>query len=113
MSSVTALHNAVRRGDLARVRALLVEDARLANSRNETDVRGTYPLHVAAESGQPAAARLLLEHGADVSLLDAENGAIALCWAAFFGRPEGLLYGMEFYLRDPDGHILGFVQPVP
>ena len=29
----------------------------------------------------------MLEHGADVSLLDSENNAIALSWAAFFGRP--------------------------
>src|SRR4029450_5181752 len=53
-----------------------------------TDARGTYPLHVAAEHRQAEAARVLLEFGADVSLLDLENDAIALCWAAFFGRPE-------------------------
>src|SRR5262245_57492667 len=44
--------------------------------------------HVAAEFGQAAAARVLLDYGADVSLLDLENDAIALGWAAFFGRPE-------------------------
>jgi hypothetical protein len=43
---------------------------------------------VAAEFGQADAARVLLEYGADVSLLDAENDAIALGWAAFFGRSE-------------------------
>jgi ankyrin repeat protein len=42
----------------------------LANARSETDPRGTYPLHVAAEFNQPAAAQLLLDYGADVSLLD-------------------------------------------
>ena len=88
MSKATMLHDAVKRGDLERIRALLEEDPHLANSRGETDVRGTYPLHVAAEFGQAAAARALLEFGADVALLDAENDAIALCWAAFFGRPE-------------------------
>ena len=88
MSNVTALHDAVRRGDLERIRALLDQDARLASSRSETDARGTYPLHVAAEFGQAAAARVLLEYGADAGLLDNENEAIALCWAAFFGRPE-------------------------
>jgi ankyrin repeat protein len=88
MSNVTALHDAVKRGDLARLRALLDEDRRLANSRSETDQRGVYPLHVAAEFGQAAAAKLLSEYGADVSLLDTENDAIALCWAAFFGRPD-------------------------
>lgn len=31
---------------------------------------------------------MLLDHGADVGLRDVENDAIALGWAAFFGRPE-------------------------
>ena len=42
---------------------------------------------MAAEFGQSEAAGILLDYGADVSLLDAENDSIALCWAAFFGRP--------------------------
>ena len=88
MSNVAVLHEAVKRGDLDRIRALLAEDPRLVNSRSETDPRGTYPLHVAAEFGQAAAAHLLLQYGADVSLLDAENDAIALGWAAFFGRSD-------------------------
>jgi len=88
MSSVTELHEAVRQGDLERIRAILTEDPGLANSRSESDARGTYPLHVAAEFGQAAAARVLLEYGADVSLLDTENDGIPLCWAAFFGRPD-------------------------
>ena len=87
MSRVTVLHGAVKRGDLERARGLLEEDSHLVNARSETDPRGTYPLHVAAEFGQAAATRVLLEHGADVALLDWENDAIALCWAAFFGRP--------------------------
>jgi ankyrin repeat protein len=88
MSNSTQLHDAVKRGDIAVIKALLNEDRNLANAASETDVRGTFPLHVAAEFGQAAAARVLLEYGADVSLLDAENDAIALGWAAFFGRPE-------------------------
>src|SRR6185436_18491268 len=87
MSSITRLHDAVRDGDLSALATLLAADARLSNARSETDPRGTYPLHVAAEFGQAEAAKLLLAHGADVSLLDAENDAIALSWAAFFGRP--------------------------
>lgn len=43
---------------------------------------------MAAEFGQADAARLLLDYGADVSLLDEENAAVALGWAAFFGRPQ-------------------------
>ena len=78
MSNVTDLHDAVRRGDTARMQQLLEEDAALANAVSATDPRGTYPLHVAAEFGQPAAARMLLRYGADVSLRDTENDAIAL-----------------------------------
>jgi ankyrin repeat protein len=88
MAAVTDLHAAVKRGDLEAISALLKGDASLANARSETDPRGTYPLHVAAQFGQAGAARLLLVHGADVSLLDLENDAIALSWAAFFGHPE-------------------------
>src|SRR5262249_26970838 len=83
-----ALHDAVRRGDGATLKALLDEDHRLANARSETDARGTYPLHVAAEFGHASAARMLLDYGADVTLLDGESEAIALGWAAFFGRPD-------------------------
>jgi ankyrin repeat protein len=88
MSDVTRLHDAVRRGDLGTLKALLDENRSLANSKSETDARGTYPLHAAAEFGQAGAARMLLDYGADVSLVDSENDSIALCWAAFFGRPE-------------------------
>jgi len=87
-SQVTELHAAVKRGDLPAMKAFLEKDPALANARSETDSRGTFPLHVAAESGQAAAAKLLLDYGADVSALDLENEAIALGWAAFFGRSE-------------------------
>ena len=87
-SRAGALHAAVTRGDLAAMRSLLERDPALANARCETDARGTFPLHVAAEFGQAAAARLLLEYGADLSARELENDAIALGWAAFFGRPE-------------------------
>jgi ankyrin repeat protein len=88
MSLVAQLHEAVKRGDVARIRALLEADGALANARSEADARGTYPLRVAAEFGQVTAARLLLDYGADVSLRDVENDAIAQCGAAFFGRPD-------------------------
>lgn len=85
---MTELHAAVKRGDLPAMRRLLEKNPALANERSQTDPRGTFPLHVAAEAGQAGAARLLLEYGADVSARDLENDAIALGWAAFFGRPE-------------------------
>ncbi len=88
MSKVKELHEAIKRGHTASIKAILDEERALANSVSLADPRGTYPLHVAAEFGQAVAARILLEYGADLSLRDAENDAIALCWAAFFGRPE-------------------------
>lgn len=88
MSKIIALHDAVKRGDLAEIKTLLEKDRSLASARSETDARGTYPLHVAAEFGQARAALMLLDHGADATLLDSENDATALGWAAFFGRPE-------------------------
>jgi uncharacterized protein len=95
MSKITELHDAVKHGDLNSLKALLDGNRDLANSRSETDARGTYPLHVAAEFGQTDAAQVLLSYGADVSLLDSENDAIALCWAAFFGRPEVITVLLE------------------
>jgi len=88
MSKVIELHSSVKLGDVADIKALLEANRDLANSRSETDTRGTFPLHVAAEFGREGAARVLLEYGADMKLLDLENAAIALGWAAFFGRPE-------------------------
>lgn len=95
MSKVTQLHSAVKQGDLVGIKTFLDENPELANSRSETDARGTYPLHVAAEFGRGDAARVLLEYGADVTLLDLENDAIALGWAAFFGRPEVVVILLE------------------
>ena len=87
MSKVVEFHDAARQGEVATVQALLRGEPALAYCRSVTDARGTFPLHVAAPFGQAAVARTLLEHGADVSLLDTENDASALSWAAFFGRP--------------------------
>ena len=78
MGKATELHAAVKRGDLPAMRRLLEAHPRLANAPSEADERGAFPLHVAAEAGQAAAARLLLEYGADIAAKDLENDAIAL-----------------------------------
>jgi uncharacterized protein len=88
MSNATRLHDAVKRGDVERINSLLDGDPSLANSVSESDPRLTYPLHVAAEHDQAEAARVLIARGADPSLVDGENDATALGWAAFFGRPR-------------------------
>ena len=87
LGRVKVLHWAVKTGDVRALQTLLREHPTLANAQSVTDKRGTFPLHVAAEQGQAEAARELLAHGADPSLVDTENDATALCWAAFYGRP--------------------------
>jgi catechol 2,3-dioxygenase-like lactoylglutathione lyase family enzyme len=37
--------------------------------------------------------------------------SLAAAGAEFSVRLRSMPYGTEFYVRDPDGHILGFVQP--
>ena len=88
MDRASEFHWAVRHGDLGAIDAFLQESPKLVNARSTSDARGTYPLHVAAEFGQAEAAQLLLGKGADVKLLDLENDASALGWAAFYGRPQ-------------------------
>jgi len=88
VSTVTRLHDAVKHGDIRRMKELLDGDRDLVNAVSETDPRLTYPLHVAAEFGQAEAARVLIAYGADPSLIDGENDASALGWAAFYGRPQ-------------------------
>ena len=44
---------------------------------------------------------------------DAESlaNAFALSGATFSVKLRSMPYGREFYVRDPDGYILGFIQP--
>jgi ankyrin repeat protein len=88
MSKVTDLREAVKQGDGSKMKELLEADRALDNARGESDARGAFPLHVAAEFGQAGAARLLLAYGADMAARDTQNDATALGWAAFFGRPK-------------------------
>ncbi len=37
--------------------------------------------------------------------------SLAAAGVAFAVPPRTMLYGREFYIRDPDGYILGFVEP--
>ena len=39
------------------------------------------------------------------------GAAFALSGAAFSVPLRNMPYGREFYIRDPDGYILGFIQP--
>ncbi len=58
------IHDAVRDGDLVKVKALLKNSPYLVSSKDEN---GATPLHIAARYGQKAAAELLLANKADVN----------------------------------------------
>jgi ankyrin repeat protein len=58
------IHDAARKGDAKKVKALLQADAKIVNDR---DSNGDTPLHVAALHNQLAIAQVLLEAGADVN----------------------------------------------
>jgi ankyrin repeat protein len=62
------IHDAARKGDLKKVKALLVADPKIVNDR---DNNGDTALHIAALHNQLAVAQALLDAGADVN---AKNG---------------------------------------
>lgn len=71
------LYEAVRKGDAAAVTSLLDRGAEV----NAKFRYGTTALFKAAERGHTEVARILLEHGADVSVKDTFYGATAMTWA--------------------------------
>lgn len=75
-----ALREAAGRGDFAAVVEMLAVPA-------EQVRQGVLPIHAAAASGVVEAARLLLEHGADVNACDASSG-MPLHYAIRKGRVE-------------------------
>ena len=54
MSQITDLHDAVKRRELAEIKALLEADRSLANACSETDVRGTYRFTLRLSLVKPA-----------------------------------------------------------
>jgi ankyrin repeat protein len=58
------IHDAARKGDANKIKALLQQDPKLLNDK---DKNGDTPLHIAALHGQVAAAQALLDAGADVN----------------------------------------------
>jgi uncharacterized protein len=120
-SSLSAIHQAVMMGDLARVRGAIrdgddiddldrdgrtplfisVKDGRLDISSdlikaganvNAHDNNLETPLHFAAREYQIASARLLLEHGAAVDAQDI-HGNTALSTAVFYSKVRGEVRG--------------------
>lgn len=67
LSPQEKIFRAAAAGDIAAIKSALASDSSLINVRG---FNGMTPLHSAAMDGQTAAAKFLLEQGADPSLLD-------------------------------------------
>jgi uncharacterized protein len=87
----TPLHYAATRGHHDMIRLLLDNDAYI-DSESST---GITPLMLAARYAQPLASKLLLEEGADPTLVD-HNNACALDWALKSDRQQAAFYIRAF-----------------
>ncbi|MBL8134314.1 MAG: ankyrin repeat domain-containing protein [Anaerolineae bacterium] len=81
---MTALMQAVNANDAARVRALIAQGVNI----NEYDSSGDAPLVMAAYQGHAEIVKLLLEAGADVTVVDPGMKATALHAASYAGRTD-------------------------
>jgi ankyrin repeat protein len=92
MNEVENLIEAVNRGDVDGVRALLRSNTDLVHKRDD---RGATALHFAAQGGHSAIVRLLLDHGAEINALDGQFGATPTGWAIEYLRELGGFLGIE------------------
>jgi ankyrin repeat protein/L-ascorbate metabolism protein UlaG (beta-lactamase superfamily) len=67
------IHQAIKAGDVAKVKALLSANPQLVGVSDETDQFQSLPLHLAAISGNVELARLLLDAGADLESGDSDE----------------------------------------
>lgn len=78
------IHDAARKGDLAKVKELLEKDPKLVNAKDE---RESTPLHFAASRGHKEIVELLVAKGADVNAKN-DMGYSPLDWAMEYGKTE-------------------------
>ena len=94
---------AVRKGDAARVKALLEQGADV----NTKSPYGATGLFFAADRGNMEIMKILLDHGADVKVKDTFYGATALTWAVNKSNVDMvtllLAHGADPALRTDDG----------
>ncbi len=92
MSDFQNMIEAVKQGDLERVRAILESDDGLAGQRDES---GATPLHYATLNGHRHIVKLLLERGADINSTDSRFGATPAGWAIEYLREKGGFLAIE------------------
>lgn len=99
------LHDAVRRGNLKKVTALIEADPSLIRQKSESPSR-CEPLHLAAAEGRAAIAAYLLEHGAEIDARD-DFGRTPVQEAAEFEKTKAIEVlvkaGANLELRDRRG----------
>lgn len=99
----TALHSAIRVGNLELAEALFKAGGQL----NATDDSSTTPLHLAVQTKNINCVEWLLGKGCDVNPVDATWGRTPLHWAAHFTNTEILklliLFGADLNVLDKNG----------
>lgn len=96
MSSIEELYDAVKRGDLAKAKKLLLNDPSLARRRHE----GATALHFAAIHNHRDIVDLLLAEGASPEAEDDEFEATPMGWANESGNTD-----MVRYLYERGAHV--------
>lgn len=92
MSDFKTLIEAVERGAIEDVRAIIESQPGLIHARDEI---GATPLHYATLGGHRAVAELLIQQGAEVNATDAKFGATPAGWAIEYLREMGAFLGIE------------------
>jgi ankyrin repeat protein len=104
MFSKDDIHVEAAKGNLENLQILLTRNPELVNLIDKMDF-GT-PLHWAAVYGQEDSCKLLLDHGADIKLVD-ELGHSALVWAIDGGEPGVvqllIAHGADVNQHDQEG----------
>ena len=119
--ALTYIAPVFRVADLDRSLAFYCEKLGFAVEFNFEDlyasvVRDGCHIHLKAEEPLPRGDEALAEEEhLDACVMVTNAAALADGLAAagveFAVPPRTMLYGREFYIRDPDGYILGFVEP--
>ena len=77
------IHDLVRQGEIAQIKALIEAHPELANAGDD---RSCTPLHFAVNRGDPELVGFLLDSGAEMNARDAD-GDTPLHWASIYGKP--------------------------